>query len=206
MTLEFICSRTFNPLRSLLLSSCVVLAACSSVHSDAETAVDVPRYVELLGGGVSALNYTPWYIHSFAITGPKGSGIGGGGPNVWPMEKGTSEPSGGGKEVCCMTYPREWQPDLKLTVRWLADKKGDGKTPGYWYKAENVRIAQYDGSKSGGVWGIFLPGDRVRIMITDGNHDGGNNANNRPPDDDPYVAQGVLDDEWNRLYRKKEAQ
>ncbi|WP_321964440.1 DUF3304 domain-containing protein [Paraburkholderia sp. J7] len=200
MTLKFICSRTFSPLRSLLLSACVVLAACSSVHSDAEPAVDVPRYVELLGGGVSALNYTPWYIHSFAITGPKGSGIGGGGPNVWPIKQ-NGRPSGGGAEVCCMTYPREWQPDLKLTVRWLVEKKkSDGKVFGYWYKAENVQIAQYDGRKSGGVWGIFLPGDRVRIMITDGNHDGGNNANNRPPDDDPYVAQGVLDDEWNKLY------
>ncbi|WP_321964444.1 DUF3304 domain-containing protein [Paraburkholderia sp. J7] len=185
---------------SLLLAACVTMAACSGIHPDVETAGDVPRYVELLGGGVSALNYTPWYIHSFAITGPKGSGIEGGGPNVWPMEEGTSKPSGGGKEVCCMSFPLEWQPDLKLTVRWLVDKKGDGKTPGYWYKAENVRIALYNGRNAFKVWGIFLPGDRVRIMITDGNHDGGNNANNRPPDDDPYIAQGVLDDEWNRMY------
>jgi hypothetical protein len=50
------------------------------------------------------------------------------------------------------------------------------------------------------VWAIFLPGDRVRLMIADGNHEGGNNANNRPADDDPYIAQGALDDEWNRLY------
>ncbi|MBP0588347.1 DUF3304 domain-containing protein [Paraburkholderia sp. LEh10] len=178
------------------------LAGCSGVHPDAATTVDVLRHVELLSGGVSALNYTPWYIHSFAITGPKGSDIDGGGPNVWPMEKGSNKPSGGGKEVCCMSFPLEWQPDLKFTVRWLVDKKSDGKTPGYWYKAENVRIAQYDGRNAFKVWGIFLPGDRVRIMIADGNHDGGNNANNRPPDNDPYIAQGLLDDEWNRLYRK----
>ncbi|WP_245253620.1 DUF3304 domain-containing protein [Paraburkholderia sp. LEh10] len=201
MIWKFVNSRRFSPLSNLLLSACMSLAGCSGVHSDAATTVDVPRHVELGSDGVWALNYTPWYIHSFAITGPKDSGIGGGGPNVWPIKQ-NGRPSGGGAEVCCMTYPIEWQSDLTLTVRWLVDKKSDGKTPGYWYKAENVRIAQYDGRKSGGVWGIFLPGDRVRIMITDGNHDGGNNANNRPPDNDPYIAQGLLDDEWNRLYRK----
>jgi hypothetical protein len=65
-----------------------------------------------------------------------------------------------------------------------------------------MQIAQYDGSQSGGVWAIFLPGDRVRIMVADGNASGHNSVARRPADDDPYVAQGVLDDEWNRLYRK----
>jgi len=86
-------------------------------------------------------------------------------------------------------------------VRWKVDKKQDGKTPGYWYKAENVRIPYYS-TQTYGVWVIYLPDDRIRVMITDGNHDGGNNPNNRPSDNDPYIAQGVLDDEWNRLYRK----
>ncbi|MFP3504279.1 DUF3304 domain-containing protein [Burkholderia sp. SIMBA_062] len=150
---------------------------------------------------VLALNYSPWYIHTFSIAGPSGSGIRGGGPNVMPIQK-NGRPSGGGAGVCCMSYPLEWQPELKLTVRWLVDKKQDGKTPGYWYKAENVRIAQYNGANAGGIWSIFLPGDRVRIMITDGNRDGGNNPNNRPADNDPYIVQGVIDQEWNRLYRK----
>ena len=101
-----------------------------------------------------------------------------------------------------MSYPAEWQPDLKLTVRWLVDKKQDGKTPGYWYKAENVRIAPYKGANAGEAWGIFLPGDRVRVMVTDGDHDGGNNPNIRPADSDPYIAQGVIDTEWNLLYRR----
>ncbi|MGY2487781.1 DUF3304 domain-containing protein [Cupriavidus sp. CP313] len=152
-----------------------------------------------ISGGMKALNYTPYYIHSFEVEGP--GEVGGGGPNIMPAES-DGHPSGGGKESCCMTFPRQWQPDLRVTVRWLVEKVRDGKTPGYWYKAENVRIAQYDGSQTGGAWAIFLPGDRVRLMIVDGNHDGGNNVNNRPADDDPLIAQGVRDDEWNLKYRR----
>jgi hypothetical protein len=178
------------------------LGACADIQVHPPAAVAASPSIELSGGGTKALNYTPWYIHTFEIDGPAGSGIGGGGPNVMPMHEDGS-PSGGAKETCCTSYPLEWQPDLKLTVRWLVFKdvkKLGAKAPGYWYKAENVRIAQYDGSQAGGVWAIFLPGDRVRIMIADGNHDGGNNVNNRPADNDPYIAQGVLDDEWNRFY------
>jgi hypothetical protein len=116
--------------------------------------------------------------------------------------KENGRPSGGGGSMCCLSYPAVWQPDLRLTVRWLVDKKQDGKTWGYWYKAENVQIAQYDGNHTAGAWLVFLPGDRVRLMIVDGNRDGGNNPNNRPPDDDPLIVKGTLDEEWNRLYRK----
>ena len=111
-------------------------------------------------------------------------------------------PPAGRSETCCGSIPHDWQPDLRLTVRWLADKKQDGKTPGYWYKAENVQIAQYDGRQVGGIWAIFLPGDRVRLMVSDGNSSGGNDLNHRPPDNDAYIVQGVLDDQWNQLYRK----
>ena len=195
-----ISSQVIAWVKGLFLATCFLLTACSGIQSDAQPLVDLPSRVELAGGGVYALNYTPWYIHMFAIEGPPGSGVSGGGPNVMPV-RADGRPSGGGKEVCCMQFPHEWQPDLRLTVRWTVEKKkSDGKTWGYWYKAENVRIAQYNGSKAGAVWGIFLPGDRVRIMITDGNRDGGNNPNYRPPDSDPYIAQGTLDEEWNQRY------
>ncbi|MFP3504281.1 DUF3304 domain-containing protein [Burkholderia sp. SIMBA_062] len=187
---------------SLLSALCLSLIACAGGQpTTSVTTMEMPRKVRLLGGDTKALNYTPWYIHSFALFGPPGSGIGGGGPNVMPLQP-NGKPSGGGKAVCCTSLPAEWQPDLKLTVRWLVDKKQDGKTPGYWYKAENVQIAPYTSGNTGDAWGIFLPGDRVRVMLTDGNHDGGNNPNNRPADNDPYIAQGVIDEEWNRLYRK----
>lgn len=102
--------------------------------------------------------------------------------------------------MCCSDIPSTWQPDLKLTVRWLVDKKQDGKTPGYWYKAENVRIPKY-GKVMGSLWAVFLPGDRVRIMVADGQRGGANDPGIHPVDSDQYIAHGVLDQEWNQLYR-----
>ncbi|PRF46014.1 DUF3304 domain-containing protein [Burkholderia multivorans] len=189
-----------NRLSGLVVVLLALLTGCTNLPADESSEIQTPKRVELSSGGTKTLNYTPWYIHTFSISGPKGSGIGGGGPNVMPMRDG-GPPSGGGAETCCTSYPREWQPDLRLTVRWKADKKMDGKTLGYWYKAENVRIPQYDGSRSGGVWAIFLPGDRVKLMVADGNANGQNSVMVRPTDDDPYVVKGMLDDEWNRLYR-----
>ncbi|WP_126284722.1 DUF3304 domain-containing protein [Burkholderia stagnalis] len=176
------------------------LSACAEPLASTTSHVVVQPRVELLSGGSKSLNYTPWYIHTWELAGPAGTKIGGGGPNVMPVHE-DGRPSGGGAETCCTSYPLDWQPDLRLTLRWLVDKKQDGKTPGYWYKADNVRIAKYDGRQSGGVWAIFLPGDKVRLMIADGNSSGGNDLNHRPPDNDPYIVQGVRDDEWNRRYR-----
>jgi hypothetical protein len=189
------------PVACALVAIALPLAACTGIQPTTTTPVALPQRVELSGGGTKALNYTPWYIHTFSISGPTGTDIGGGGPNVMPVHE-DGRPSGGGAESCCTSYPRQWQPDLKLTVRWLVfkDVKTLGRNaPGLWYKAENVRIAQY-GKPTYGVWALFLPGDRVRIMVTDGNHDGGNNPNNRPADNDPFIAQGVPDDEWNQWY------
>jgi hypothetical protein len=186
---------------SLLSWLYLSLGACAGEHSTGMTVkLDIPKRIQLLAGDSKALNYTPWYIHSFAISGPFGSGIGGGGANVVPARADGRPSEGGG--MCCTSLPAEWQPDLKLTVRWLVDKRQDGKTPGYWYKAENVRIAPYTSGNTGDTWAIFLSRDRVRIMLTDGNRDGGNNPSNRLAVNDPYIAQGVIDKEWNRRYRK----
>lgn len=189
-----------SPIARLMAVLCLSLTACPGTPSSPVDTVVIPKRVELAAGGSKVLNYTPWYIHTFEIQGPRGSGIHGGGPNVQPMRE-DGEPSGGAKEMCCTTYPAEWQPDLTLTVRWLAfkDVKTLGaKAPGTWYKAENVRIAPYQRGTYG-VWAIYLPGDRVRIMITDGN-EGGNDPNNRPSDNDPYIAHGIPDNEWNYLF------
>ncbi|WP_261514270.1 hypothetical protein [Burkholderia multivorans] len=54
----------------------------------------------------------------------------------------------------------------------------------------------------GGVWAIFLPRDRVKLMVADGNANGRNSVVVRPGDDDPDVVQGVPDEEWNYEYPK----
>ncbi|MCO8624517.1 DUF3304 domain-containing protein [Burkholderia multivorans] len=177
----------------------VLLAGCAGLSADESSTVEMQKTVELNSGDSRSMNYTPWYIHKFSISGPKGTRIGGGGGNMLPVDEDGNPGHSGGK--CCTRYPKEWQPDLKVVVRWKVDKKMDGKTLGYWYKADNVRIPQYDGSRSGGVWAIFLAGDRVKLMVSDGNANGHNSVMVRPTDDDPYVVKGMLDDEWNRLYR-----
>src|SRR5579863_3128072 len=178
--------------RFALMGALALLASCNATKSWSD---DDPR--ALSSGDVQMLNYTPWYIHTAEIQGPEGSGVHGGGPNVMPVQE-NGRPSGGGKATCCLTYPTVWQPDLRVTVRWLV-VKGDYKkieTPANWYKAENVRVAHYETKKTAGAWLIFLPDDRVRLMIVDGN-EGGNDPDKRPPDDDPLIVKGVVDTEWN---------
>ncbi|CAG9242624.1 conserved hypothetical protein [Burkholderia diffusa] len=190
---------SLNRLNGLVVILAVLLAGCSGMSVDVPESAYVPKRVELSSGGTSTLNYTPWYIHTFSISGPKGSGIRGGGPNVMPMRE-NGRPSGGGKESCCTSYPREWQPDLRVTVRWLVDKKQDGKSPADWYKAENVQIEPYPTGYTSGVWAIFLPGDRVKIVV--GNPHARDLARNAGPPavTDPYLAQGKADEEWNYKY------
>ncbi|MBF5011250.1 DUF3304 domain-containing protein [Burkholderia pseudomultivorans] len=188
------------------LAAVLGLGACDKHPGPTAQAFDLtslPRKHDTLSVGASTLNYSAWYIHQWGITGPEGSGVAGGGPNVFPVDAG-GKPSGGGKETCCSDIPSVWQPDLRLTVRWLVDKKQDGKTPGYWYKAENVRIPKY-GKVMGSMWAVFLPGDRVRIMVADGRKGDANDPDIHPSDNDPYIAQGVVDEEWNRLYRDGES-
>jgi Protein of unknown function (DUF3304) len=189
-------SQRARPNAATLLAAFIFsLTACTSVRHDTATRVVAAHHPELAGGVSHTFNYTPWYIHTFAIEGPSGSRIRGGGGNTMPMQEDGSPSEGGG--MCCTSHPVEWQPDLKLTVRWKVDKKQDGKTPGTWYKAENVRIPEYDGQQAGGVWAIFLPGDQVKLMIADGNANGRNSVAVRPTENDAYIAQGMPDKEAN---------
>jgi hypothetical protein len=174
----------------------VFLAGCTGLRTNASTTVEVPRRVELSSGDSNSFNYTPWYIHTFSISGPKGARIGGGGGNMRAMDEDGSPGQGGGK--CCTRYPREWQPDLRVTVRWLVNKKN--KMTSGWYKAENVQIEPYVTGQTAGVWAIFLPEDRVKIVV--GNPNARDLARDAGPPaaTDPYVVQGVPDEEWNDAY------
>ena len=48
------------------------------------------------------------------------------------------------------------------------------------------------------MFAIFLPGDRVKLMVQDGNANGHNSLEVKPLDDDPYVATGTVDEELTR--------
>ncbi|MDN8038715.1 DUF3304 domain-containing protein [Burkholderia vietnamiensis] len=187
-------------IQTVALVAVLGLGACDKHPGPMAQQLDLsnlPKHYDTLGASSLTLNYTPWYIHQWGIEGPEGSGVAGGGPNVSPATA-DGKPSGGGGEMCCSNIPSVWQPDLTLTVRWLVYSKQDHTTN--WYKAEHVRIPKY-GQVMGGLWAVFLPGDRVRIMVADGQKGGANDPGIRPPDNDPYIARGVVDQEWNRLYR-----
>nr|WP_167359258.1 DUF3304 domain-containing protein [Burkholderia diffusa] len=174
-----------------------LLSGCAGLRTDVPSPVEIPKRVELNSGDASSLNYTLWYIHTFSISGPKGSRIGGGGGNMLPIAEDGRPGRSGGR--CCMSYPSEWQSDLRVTVRWLVDKKQDGKTRGSWYKAENVRIEPYT-RPTAGVWAIFLPGDRVKIVVGNPNARELSYGAGPPAANDPYVVQGATDEEWNYKY------
>ncbi len=185
------------------LSLVAALGACSDrvsawfspVFSDAEVEA-APTPGRMLGAGVSGLNYTPHFIGWFRITGP--DGMRGGGPNIRPAPPGGR--SGGGAQNCCIGIPAVWRPGIEVTVHWHVEKVQDGKTPGVVYRA-TTEVPQYDGANSGEMWAIFLPDDRVKIMVADGNANGRNSVDARPADDDPFIAHGVLDDEETKGVR-----
>ncbi|WP_246327058.1 DUF3304 domain-containing protein [Burkholderia guangdongensis] len=180
-------------IQAVALAAVLGLGACDRHPGPMAQSFDLsnlPKHYDTLGVGASTLNYTPWYIHEWGLEGPEGSSVAGGGPNVFPAEA-NGKPYGGSGDMCCSDIPSVWQPDLRLTVRWLVDKKQDGKTRGYRYKAENVRIPKY-GRVMGGLWAVFLPGDRVCIMVPDGQKNDANDPDVRPSDNDPYIAQGVV--------------
>jgi hypothetical protein len=176
----------------------LALAACGSTQRPPATTVFVPHRLPLLGGDSNGMNYSTSFIAKFSFEGPPGTDIGGGGVSLWQVKPDGQPSTRGG--MCCAGYPREWQPDLKLTVRWLEYRARDGRVMETWYKAENVRIPQYDGEHAGSIWTIFLPDYRVKVVVA------GSNANDlapgagRPADSDPYVAQGAPDDQWNEWY------
>ena len=176
---------------ALVLGGITLLAGCDDrAAMAARDAADPMQY-----GEVSGLNFTPYYIHTFNLKGLGDNGIKGGGPNIQPARS-NELPSGGGGGKCCAAFPKKWRPGLKVTVRWIADKNLDGVTYGAWYKAE-AALPEY-GEATYGMWVIFLPGDRVKVMVKDGNANGHNCVWVRPADDDPYVGVGAVDEELTR--------
>jgi hypothetical protein len=73
---------------------------------------------------------------------------------------GISDPhSGGGSHMCCVTIPRYWHPDMKMTVKWHKDRNGSDE-----WLTKQVAIPRYD--RPGEVQVHFLDKDEVRVVIT----------------------------------------
>lgn len=183
----------------IALATLVASAGCTAIQAQSTVPINVPPRIELQSGDIDAMNYSPDLVAMFGIEGPAGSRIGGGGGNVEQIKSNGHPSTSGGS--CCTRLPAVWQPDLKLTVRWLAYMDEGNKVVKSWYKAENVRIPKYDGRSAGTTWVVFLPDHRVRVMEPDGiDPNGGNNPDIRPAENDPFIAQGVRDEESNKRY------
>ncbi len=106
--------------------------------------------------------------------------------------------------MCCIGIPQPWKPDTKLEIEWELDRSpydGDIQN-GLEAMRATVTVPQY-GSSTSGFLAIFLPGDRVKVMVADGNASGHNDVNVRPADDDPFVAQGVRDDAQTKEFKER---
>ncbi|NBA95431.1 DUF3304 domain-containing protein [Pseudomonas sp. R5(2019)] len=68
----------------------------------------------------------------------------------------------GGREVCCVSLPRKWQPDLTAVVRWNVTNWRDCG----WERFERrVPVERYD--KVGHAWVHFMADGSVRVVSSD---------------------------------------
>lgn len=149
--------------RSLLMRAVLVLlvglsfAGCGyadprQAQSKAAASQEAPPSNEATAN-LSAYNHTPNYIHEYSVNGQFGA-------NSYAY-------SGGGSFVCCIVYPRTWTSGLKAVVRWStsnSDPKGPVNTK--WHE-KTVPIDRYD--RTGTTMNVhFLPGDQVRLVISNG--------------------------------------
>ncbi|MFJ4292709.1 DUF3304 domain-containing protein [Cupriavidus sp. NPDC089707] len=176
----------------VLLGALSALSACSgdSRLDLSDTAAGLDDKEQIYGGGARGLNYSSDAIYGYYVTGPRG--MNGGGSKMRPADKdGPARPG----EVCCIGIPQPWQPNTQLSIEWERDRKPfDYKDrSGLAVLTATVTVPEY-GRKTSGFWAIFLPGDRVKVMVGDGNANGHNDLSARPAEDDPFIVQGVRDD------------
>lgn len=176
----------------VLLGALGVLSACSGESRTdlaAKTTVGAEKE-HVSPGSARGLNYSSDAIYSYYVTGPRG--MNGGGANMGPAYKeGPAEPG----EMCCVGIPQPWKPGTQLRIEWERDRKPfDYKDrSGLAVLTATVTVPEY-GPDTYGFWAIFLPGDRVKVMVMDGNANGHNSVRTKPTEDDPFVVQGVRDE------------
>ncbi|SHK91667.1 DUF3304 domain-containing protein [Paraburkholderia terricola] len=184
--------RLFQALVALALG--LVVAGChpqQTTASSSANAVDAAKGEgESYPAGVSGLNYSTYGIASFSITDAEGKT--GGGPNISPS-KGDGKPAGGGAEMCCVIVPSKWHEGMTVTVQWERDTHpydDKDRSGDQWLKAV-AKVPPY-GPTQYNFWVQFLDGDRIRVRVDDGS------PLEKPSEHDPYIAQGVLDDDANK--------
>jgi len=142
--------RIFQVLTGFTL--CLSLAACSE-----EEKADLPFLT---------VNHTDTAVVAMVINRV-------GGPISSPPQ------GGGGSTDCCVTVPKHWRPDLKVTVkwqedgRWLKDASGkevirDGKqvlVEAPW-KSATVSVPEYTDKDLGHFDVHFMPGDMVQVKVS----------------------------------------
>ena len=88
-------------------------------------------------------------------------------------------PLGQSGDACCVTVPKKWRPDLKVTVGWQDDSikkldsegkpmKNDGRyvlIPGQKY-SRTVPIQQYQSNNIGGLFIHILPDRNVIVTVS----------------------------------------
>ncbi|MEB0043678.1 DUF3304 domain-containing protein [Pseudomonas sp. MH10] len=84
--------------------ACLALQACSQSIPDR------------LGAPIEGYSHTSAAINYFMVNGN-------GGPNIGPY-------SGGGKQNCCVSMPRQWHPGLTVVVEWEKDPNAGNSR--YW--------------------------------------------------------------------------
>ena len=120
---------------------------------------------EMVPAGVEGYNHTSANINRFSVNRA-------GGPNVSPF-------SGGGKQSCCVSLPRQWRPGLMATVEWekdpnprapiALDRTGrqydmeayERHAANYTQHRATLEIPRYE--SSGAIKVHFLPCDQVKV-------------------------------------------
>ena len=146
---------THIPLFKTLLRFLLLLSLSIQLVSCAESP---PKLRTTASGDVLGVNYTGEGIQHFSVGNSGGSSVG-------------SYSTGG--FVCCTVYPRVWNPNFMVTVKWERTDCEKQKslcsheTFGNWPLKKLSKTIPMEEYKNGGiVYVAFFPNDEVRIYVT----------------------------------------
>ena len=141
---------------SILLTSALVLSACSTTPHKASQAAKPKRLIFVpipsTAVSMSCANHTDAYIDSYAVQEPRTMArdmmysF-----NCWPHEMGTSIAALG------FTLPDQWEPGMKVKVRWNRPIKGEAN----WIE-KITTIRRYDTPET--LFVHFFDNDEVRVL------------------------------------------